>query len=311
MSLEPKRLRSKQILRRIWIYYLAALAIILGLYTVLGVGIYSLWRSPWAWVIGAFLAAILLTWSYPEISRKTFARLIVYILICFLAVMPIYAVSTVIREQNIAQNLTTPKEMTFFRNVLGRSYNYTELIQWMESNMSWDKSGSVSQYSDPIDIYRFGKARCGGYSILYAELCVSQGYQARIVVNLFGDHAWDEVKIDENWIRVDASPTGETLSENISYHIGCPLFYEEVWHTPPILALAFENSSVVDVTGNYRSDHWSMLSPLTLFLVFVASWFSLCIYLVWRRSGVTVESISSTKQCIHLLWKSACCVLQN
>ncbi|MGA3192892.1 MAG: transglutaminase domain-containing protein [Candidatus Bathyarchaeia archaeon] len=134
--------------------------------------------------------------------------------------------------------------MEYFKNLLGRTYNYTELIQWEDAALHWSNSANMIVYTDPIEIYQYHQARCGGYAILYAELCISQGYRARIVVSIFGNHAWDEVRLNCTWTRVDASPTGAPMSENIGY----PLFYEEKWGSPPILALAFENSSVVDVT---------------------------------------------------------------
>lgn len=145
--------------------------------------------------------------------------------------------------------------------------------------LSWNSSPSMLFYTDPIEIYEYHQARCGGYAILYAELCISQGYQCRIVVNIFGDHVWNEVKIDGNWTRVDASPTGAPMSENIGY----PLFYEEKWHAPPILALAFESSSIVDVTSNYRSDHWSLLSVSTIVIVLIGAWLAVCILIIWKK----------------------------
>jgi len=283
--LRQKTERTKQLSHKATICFLTFLALVLGSYLITGLGIYGRWLSPWAWILGAALTAILLESSYSEISRKWFKRLGIYLLICFLAVMPIFSISQMIEYQSLAQNLTSQKQVAYFRNLLGRSYNYTELVQWMESNMSWDKSG-FSQITDPIGIYQGQKARCGGYAVLYAELCISQGYQARIVINLFGDHAWDEVKLGDNWIRVDASPTGQTLSGNFSYHVGYPFFYEEIWHTPPILALAFENSSIADVTTNYRSDQWSLLSGTTVFFVLVGMWFGSCIFIIQKKLGL-------------------------
>jgi hypothetical protein len=139
--------------------------------------------------------------------------------------------------------------------------------------MSWDSSGSATTLTDPIEIYEGHKARCGGYAILYATLCNSQGYRCRIVNSLLNDHVWNEVNDDGNWIRVDASPTRQPVEKNIGY----PLFYEELWLSPPILALAFENSTIIDVTSYYRSDHWSLLSGSTFVLVFVGAWFGACL----------------------------------
>jgi hypothetical protein len=253
------------------------IAIVFGSFVILVLGIGGLWVSVWEWVISVLLALSLLCSSYATKGKKAFMRLSVYVLIVFLSVMPVFAAYWTADYQSIAQSLTSSREMDYFRNVLGRSYNYTELIQWENAALSWNSSSSMVFYTDPIQIYEYHQARCGGYAILYAELCISQGYQCRIVVSLFDDHAWDELKIDGNWTRVDASPIGS------NEHIGYPLFYEKVWNTPPILALAFKNSSIVDVTSNYRSDHWSLLSLPTIVFVFINAWFAVCIFIVWKK----------------------------
>lgn len=203
--------------------------------------------------------------------------------LCVIALAIILLLPTCLKianYQSVAQNLTSLKRIEYFRNLLGRSYNYTELIQWENATLHWNSSSSMIFYTDPIEIYEYHQARCGGYAILYAELCFSQGYQCRIVVSIFGDHAWNEVRIDGNWTRVDASPIGS------DEHVGYPLFYEEKWHAPPMLALAFENSSVVDVTSSYRSDHWSLLSLWTFMFVFMNAWFAVCIFVIWRKRAL-------------------------
>jgi hypothetical protein len=79
-------------------------------------------------------------------------------------------------------------------------------------------------------------------------------------------------------------------------NIGNPLFYEDVWHRELILVLAFENSSVVDVTSTYRSDGWSLFSGLTLAPALIGVWFSVCIFLIWKsvrrgRLGILRSSL--------------------
>jgi len=55
---------------------------------------------------------------------------------------------------------------------------------------------------------------------------------------------------------------------------------------PPILALAFEGLSIVDVTSSYRSDHWSLLSMLTIVFVSIGVGFVVCIYVIWKKLSV-------------------------
>jgi hypothetical protein len=271
--------KPRQISNKVKWLYTIVLAISFDSFVILELGIFDLWISIWLWAIDGFLALMLLKLSYSIISKKMLRILGVCFLIGFLAVLPIYAIHQATTYKSIARSLRSSEKIDYFRNVLGRSYNYTELLQWENSVLSWNSSSSMIFYTDPIEIYEYHQARCGGYAILYAELCISQGYQCRIVVSIFGDHAWNEVKIDGNWTRVDASPTGAPMSENIGY----PLFYEEKWHTPPILALAFEDSLIVDVTSNYRSDHRSLLSVSTVVIALVGVWLAVCIYIIWKK----------------------------
>ncbi len=258
------------------------LAILFGTLVILGLGS-GLWMSSWWWLFSGLFALVLLKFIYSVTTRKILRKLsVVYVLIVFSAAMPVFAVHQAAAYQSIAQGLTSSREINHFRNILGRSYNYTELIQWENRSLSWNSSSSMAVYNDPIEIYEHHQARCHGYAVLYAELCISQGYQCRIVVNIFGDHVWNEVRIEDKWTRIDASPTGAPLSQNIGY----PLFYEEKWHAPPILALAFEGLSIVDVTSSYRSDHWSLLSMLTIVFVSIGVGFVVCIYVIWKKLSV-------------------------
>jgi len=180
--------KSRQIKIVKWLFIIA-LVFVFGLFGIWGLGLSALWMSVWEWVINVFLAFMLLVWSYLLMSRRVFKILSAYVLIVFLAVLPVFAVYQTTTYQNVAGSLRSSKEIDYFRSALGRSYNYTELIQWENSVLSWNSSSSMIFYTDPIEIYESHQARCGGYAILYAELCISQGYQCRIVVSIFGDHA--------------------------------------------------------------------------------------------------------------------------
>jgi hypothetical protein len=192
--------------------------------------------------------------------------------------MPTFTIFKITTNLSVAQSLAKPEEISYFGNVLGRSYNYTELIVWENEHLAFVE-GVIERNTDPIRIYEYGKGKCGEFAILYAQLCISQGYRCRVIDSIFGDHAWNEVKLNGTWTRVDASPTGAPMLENIGY----PLFYEEKWGTPPILALAFEGSSIVDVTSNYRSDRWSLVSGSTILIFLIGAWFAVCIVTIWKK----------------------------
>jgi hypothetical protein len=185
--------------------------------------------------------------------------------------MPLFVVVNVVSGQDTAQGLSTTKEENYFKALLGKSYNYTELIVWEHQHLNFTYE-NIQRNDDPIKIYEYGKGRCQEFATLYAELCISQGYRCRIVQMVFNDHVFNEVlETNGTWIRVDAS-----LGENDSRAVGYPMFFEkEKGWTPPILALAYENSSIADVTSIYRSDGFSLLSPIAIALLILI--YAICI----------------------------------
>jgi hypothetical protein len=215
-------------------------------------------------------------------------RIGVCVLIGFILVIPAHVTFSVIDYHSAAQLVATQNEIAYFENALGRSYDYKELIVWEWQTIKWlnDSELNPQRNIDPIKIYEYGKGKCREFAILYAELCISQGYKCRIITAPLNDHVWTEVSIDGEWTRVDSS-----LGINDTRAIGYPLFFEkeEGWN-PPVIALAFEDSSIVDVTPIYRSDGWSVFSIINIFLIALASWFSFCLYLIWKkRKGVIAE----------------------
>jgi len=54
---------------------------------------------------------------------------------------------------------------------------------------------------------------------------------------------------------------------------------ESTW-TAPILALAFEGSTITEVTSSYRSDGFSLFSPLPIF--FLITLFITCLVVIIR-----------------------------
>ncbi len=62
------------------------------------------------------------------------------------------------------------------------------------------------------------------------------------MVDVYGDHVWTEVFLNESWVHVD-------LTERV---VDDPFMYQREWHKDVRLACAFEGSLVLDVTQNYR-----------------------------------------------------------
>ena len=158
------------------------------------------------WALRIILATVFSTFCYFAFTRLKLGhkQYLAFALLCILLTLPFFTISGVIGTQKAAQNVSTPKEMEYFRNLLGRSYNYTELITWENQHLNFSYE-DITRNNDPIKIYEYGKGRCEEFAILYSELCVSQGYQCRIVASIFNDHVFNEVKLNGTWTRVDSS----------------------------------------------------------------------------------------------------------
>lgn len=197
---------------------------------------------------------------------------------CILAIPTIVVALSVPEYQSAAQKAASQEDIAYFRNILGRSYNYTELIRWENQHITYSEDPSMQRNIDPIKILEYGKGACMEFAILYAALCISQGYQCRIVGFPLNDHAINEVK-NGRWIPVDASA-------NSQGYVDDPLIYEREGQPPRILALAFEGSSIVEVTGTYRSDHLNILSAPTLVVAVVTVWCVFCACFVWNNRQI-------------------------
>jgi hypothetical protein len=256
---------SKEKGEKISKYSSILLAVAIGLYFLFDMGAAGLWISPWSWILGIILAVMVMFNVYRSTNRALFKKLLAFVLLCIMFTIPLFVVINVTSTQSTAQNLSTAKDVDYFKNLLGTSYNYTELIIWENQHLNFTY-GNIDRNDDPIKIYEYGKGRCQEFATLYATLCISQGYRCRIVDNILNDHVFNEVLLPNGtWTRVDASlnPTG-------SGAVGNQMFFEDNWGAP-ILSLAFENSSITDVTSTYRSDNLSLLSQAPLLLIALVS----------------------------------------
>jgi hypothetical protein len=96
--------KPSQILKIVKWLFIIALVIFFGSFVTWGLGISALWMSVWGWVVSVFLAFMLLVWSYPVMSRRVFKALSVYVLIVFLAVMPVFTVYQTTMYQSVARS---------------------------------------------------------------------------------------------------------------------------------------------------------------------------------------------------------------
>lgn len=86
------------------------------------------------------------------------------------------------------------------------------LFYWVGRNLDYSHEAGIS--SEPDAVFRTGKSRCGGYASLFALLCKHAGLEA---VTISGaakgsfeqvvsfNHAWNAVRINNEWYLVDAT----------------------------------------------------------------------------------------------------------
>jgi len=141
--------------------------------------------------------------------------------------------------QNLSRNETKSRLRDLFN---GSTLDYTELLTWENERLNFTWDANITRHEDPFEILSYGKGRCGEFAILYVGLCLAHNYQAKLVVNMLGDHMWTEIKLEDHWIHVD--PSAKRIND--------PHMYERDWGACLILVYAFSNETVEDVTWNYK-----------------------------------------------------------
>jgi len=146
------------------------------------------------------------------------------------------------KYKEISKQLADPKMLSELRRLFERTYTLPELLDWLHARLQWSK-GQITRHSDPLEILRYGKGRCGEYSILFTALCLAHGYRARIVLDMT-DHVWTEIwnPSQKTWIHIDPSEK----------RINDPKMYERDWKKTLTKIYAFENSKAENITKNYK-----------------------------------------------------------
>lgn len=146
-------------------------------------------------------------------------------------------------SEELADSALSVRLRAFF----DRKYTLSELLDWVHARMKWDSS-QIERHNRPLEILAYGKGRCGEFSILFAAVCLANGYRARLVLDM-SDHVWVEVwnRTTKEWMHVDPSES----------RIDDPLMYERDWKKSLSNVYAFENGKMENVTRNYRTDSGS------------------------------------------------------
>jgi len=141
----------------------------------------------------------------------------------------------------VMMNLNQTDTMNGMRALFDGSYNYTELLSWEHEKLVFT-SGNIERHTDPLEILEYGKGRCQEFAILCVSLCLVHGYQSRLVVDMYGDHCWTEIWLEDRWVHVDPS----------EMKVDDPYMYERDWNKDLRLVYAFSDGSMEDVTTHYR-----------------------------------------------------------
>jgi hypothetical protein len=156
--------------------------------------------------------------------------------------MPETGSDVITKYRELSRQLADSKMHSELNEILGQTCTLKEMLDWLHARIHFSKE-PIERHSDPLAILKYGKGRCGEFSILYTALCLAQGYRARIVLDMT-DHVWTEVyhETRKKWIHVDPSEK----------RIDDPEMYERDWKKKLTKIYAFENGKKRDVTRNYK-----------------------------------------------------------
>ena len=189
-------------------------------------------------IIGIFLVPVIMTYLRPIYPLQ--AEL------CKLRLEEISSKDYIMRlKKYCAETLKDPID----------GLNYTELLEWEHHHLKYSEE-IFARRNKPIDVLNItrgedGKAlgRCGEFANLYYGLLVANNYTARMIYDLSaktdnrtaGDHVWNEVLIDGEWIHID--PTERIIDK--------PKMYVEEWNKNVNYVLAITSEEIVEVTDKY------------------------------------------------------------
>jgi Transglutaminase-like superfamily len=176
----------------------------------------------------------------------------------FLIEIPLYAQSVV----SITQEITAEKATD--------SAKIEAIYDWITQNIRYDdfnkrqREGDTVLRQEPYNVVVFKKAVCIGYAKTLREMCRLSGIEAHVVEgwakNANGSferegHAWNVVKINNNWYPLDATwDAGNGLTVSKKYFLKDPsVFVENHLPRDPIWQLLTALISVNCFIGNLKN----------------------------------------------------------
>jgi Transglutaminase-like superfamily len=120
----------------------------------------------------------------------------------------------------LAQNTVEKLSLSLTENQGNDSLKVVAIYNWITSNVSYDRyfrrrlEGDTTLYQEPYNVVIRKKAICIGYAKLVNEMCRLAGIESLIVDGITKsngynldeeEHAWNVVKIHDNWYFLDAT----------------------------------------------------------------------------------------------------------
>jgi hypothetical protein len=127
---------------------------------------------------------------------------------------------TLKQTNTVAQNTVEKLTISLTEMLENDSLKVVAIYNWITSNVSYDRyfrrrlEGDTTLYQEPYNVVSRKKAICIGYAKLVKEMCRLVNIQSHIVDGITKsngndldneEHAWNVVKINENWYFLDAT----------------------------------------------------------------------------------------------------------
>ena len=140
------------------------------------------------------------------------------------------------------QYLTKSLAQRLIQNIDNDSLKVKAIYHWITSNIQYDHTfrrrieGDTTLTQEPDYVVASQKAVCIGYAKLVREMCSLVDIQAVIVEGFVKDdrgnieseeHAWNAVKINNNWYLLDATWGADNGSFSKKYFLTAPSVFKE------------------------------------------------------------------------------------
>lgn len=143
------------------------------------------------------------------------------------------------RVKSVLSDIDKFKDMTDYEKVIAVGKYICEYADYDYDCLHEIESGNYNMYSDAHTLFGFlsdGLVVCDGYSKTYQWLLNYLGVDSVIIygnsnVNgSFESHAWNKVKIDNNWYNVDLTWCDDNNSMSMDYMLKSDIYFKQYYH---------------------------------------------------------------------------------